>query len=102
MLSKGLGRLDNPAVWASDHNFTCFTGTKVQILTQTHASRLDNAEVWASDHKGRSMKDAVRLAYGRRVNKYLDAKECGDVIEIRRHARQVLSLLALLVQKSKH
>jgi hypothetical protein len=45
------------------------------------------------------MKDAVRLAYGRRVNQYLDAKECGDVIEIRRHARQVLSLLALLVQQ---
>jgi hypothetical protein len=98
-VAKGAARLDNPAVWASDHNLLALLVQKVQTLTQTHASRLDNAEVWASDHKGRSMKDAVRLAYGRRVNKYLDAKECGDVIEIRRHARQVLTLLALLVQQ---
>ena len=75
-----------------DHNYNKILGEalklKANAMSKVHYW-IDNKEVWASDHHKRKILDAARLVYGRRVNKFLDAKQSGDVNEIKMLARQL-------------
>ena len=50
---------------------------------------IDNKEVWASDHQNRKILDTARVVYVSRVIEFLDAKQSGDVNEIKMLACQL-------------
>ena len=92
-------RMWAPRLRTTPTHFTCFTRTKLQILTpeELRARRIWAPRLQFTRSNGRNLQILTRLA--RDTQAHVGASSADDALNV---LEKVLSLLALLVQKYKY